>query len=269
MTDEAVIPLPDEPAEVERLPDEPEPEPEPEKVEEGEKSEPEPEETEGEEGDGDKEEEPPKKRRRPSKTEREISKLNATVDALKEALLSRKEEPKAPAAPPRQEDFPSYEDFVSAKARYEVRQEMEAEKAKEREQEQARRRENAQRSFADKARSLTEAGRTDFADYDEVVTDDLPITQEMALVLMEMEAGQKVTYHLGKNPDEAARIAKMHPLSAARELAKLEVKLTTQPAKKQTSAPKPPNTLGGGDKPLRDPSRMSMEEYRLWREKGG
>lgn len=54
-------------------------------------------------------------------------------------------------------------------------------------------------------------------------------------------------YHLGKNPDELRRIAGLDPISAIKEMAKLELKLTEAPTPKPrtTNAPAPVNPLSG------------------------
>lgn len=78
-------------------------------------------------------------------------------------------------------------------------------------------------------------------DYSEVVTDpSLSITQVMADVAMEMDNGPEVLYYLGKNPSLADEIARLSPLSAARELGRIEAKLLTKAAgEKVSKAPAP------------------------------
>lgn len=78
-------------------------------------------------------------------------------------------------------------------------------------------------------------------DYTEVVTNpNLSISQEMVDVSMEMENGPEVLYYLGKNPALADEIAHLSPLSAARELGRIEAKLLNKASgEKVSKAPAP------------------------------
>jgi hypothetical protein len=78
-------------------------------------------------------------------------------------------------------------------------------------------------------------------DYHDVVTNpSLSISQPMADVAMEMENGPEVLYYLGKNPALADEIAHLSPLSAARELGRIEAKLSTKESgEKVSKAPAP------------------------------
>lgn len=111
----------------------------------------------------------------------------------------------------------------------------------------------------------------DLPDFDQVFTQDLPITDLMGEFLTSTEVGPRMGYFLGKNRDVCARIAAMSdPQSqyydqagALRELARLEAQMTVQPVRRVSSAPKPVSTVGGkaagvAQKPL---SEVSYEEY--------
>jgi hypothetical protein len=262
----------------ERLPDEPEPQPEPQGGDDGEEKpdaeEPKPEdETEGEEDDGDGEkdepdEEKPKRRKRPGKFERRISRLEQENRALMERV-SRQDSPQPVTTPPKQDDFETYEDFLVAKAKHEAKAEIQQEFEDRNRQTVEHRREQAARERVQSHQERCEDARDKFDDFDDVAFDpDLPISDAMAHSIMDSEHGPEIQYHLGKHPAEARKIAQMNPLAAARELGKLEVKLTTPAPKKVTSAPPPVPTVKGGDTPSRDPSKMGYEEYRKAREAG-
>ena len=62
----------------------------------------------------------------------------------------------------------------------------------------------------------------------------------MAQTIQASEIGPDVIYWLGNNPKEAARISNLPPILQAREIGKIEVKLTSNPPVKKTStAPAP------------------------------
>ncbi len=91
------------------------------------------------------------------------------------------------------------------------------------------------------------------ADFDDVLAEaaSVPISEAMHVSIFESERGPEIAYHLAKQPDEAARIAKLGPLAAAREIGKIEAKLSSaEPAKPAAKPlPKPPAQAGGGHSP--------------------
>ncbi len=136
--------------------------------------------------------------------------------------------------------------------------------------------------------TVMEKGRAKYNDYNKLVlTDDLALTEVMTEAVLESESediAAEIFYYLGQNPDEAADIAKMSPLKAAREIERIAAKVLSkveekeedkaaekEPAEKvdkkkkltQADEPiKPVKTSGGIDK---DPNQMNPREYRAWR----
>jgi hypothetical protein len=102
-------------------------------------------------------------------------------------------------------------------------------------------------------------------DYDSVVNNPaLRITPTMAEVIKESDVGPEVAYHLGTNPQEAARIASLPQHRQAAELGKLEVRLSQpKPAPQtRTPPPPPPQTVSGISSGInKSPEDMSMAEY--------
>lgn len=87
-----------------------------------------------------------------------------------------------------------------------------------------------------------ENAREKYADYDQVTRNrDLSITPTMAEVIQASDIGPEVAYHLGQNPKEAERISRLPPLLQAKEIGRIEDKLSSAPpvVKKTTSAPDP------------------------------
>jgi hypothetical protein len=168
------------------------------------------------------------------------------------------------AAPPRQDQFDSYEDFEAARIEYAVEQRLKT--AREIEQ-----RESALRSF----QGRVEAVRDKLPDYDLYVGDPtLTITPLMAEVIRESEVGPEVAYHLGKNRSEAQRIAALPPHRQAAELGRLEAKLSMEQSPPNPNPrpnprnvpPAPPQTVAGLSAGLtKAPDDMSMAEYISWR----
>lgn len=108
--------------------------------------------------------------------------------------------------------------------------------------------------------------RERYTDYDAVTRNpNVAITPDMAEVIRDSDVGPEIAYHLGKNPQEAMRLAQLSPMRRAVEMGKLEARLTApKPVAKQPPAPLQPVTgiAAGGS---RDPGSMSMSEYAAWR----
>lgn len=167
------------------------------------------------------------------------------------------------------------------------------------ERESAARHQQALTTFRDRE----EAARERHDDYDELVYDeDLPVHAAAAAMIFEAEAGPEIAYYLASNPDEAAKIAAMSDARAALAIGRIEARVLaeqaapasepdeteTPPAEQAeaaeeapqqrppqprraptTQAPEPiPTVLGGGAAVTRDPSKMSMDEYREGRLSG-
>ena len=119
----------------------------------------------------------------------------------------------------------------------------------------------------------TEAFKKETPDYDEVIgnNDKVTITIAMATAIGDLgDTGPKVAYYLGKNPQEAERIAKLPLNQQALEIGRLEVKATATPKIQRTNAPAPIRPIVGGATPAaKDLSEMSMEEYAASRRKSG
>jgi hypothetical protein len=68
----------------------------------------------------------------------------------------------------------------------------------------------------------------------------LRITDAMAEAIQASEVGPDVAYYLGSNPKEAERISRLSQTLQGAEIAKLEVKIASNPpVKKTTAAPSP------------------------------
>jgi hypothetical protein len=86
-----------------------------------------------------------------------------------------------------------------------------------------------------------EEARTKYDDFEQVAYNPkLPITDVMAETIQSSDVGPELAYYLGSNPKEADRISRMTPFMQAKEIGKIEGKLSDNPpVKRTTSAPAP------------------------------
>jgi len=224
----------------------------------------------------------------PSKARRERRK--AEVQRLKESeaqakkdledtrsRLKRLEELAQTSQPPKQEDYPNYDDFLAAKmahtslAALDSRQKAELEKEVERQTQtiqgisQREQQEMAQ-NWADQA----EDARAKYVDFDKVVSaPDVSISPTMARMITASDAGADVAYYLGTNKAEAARIAQMSDLDAARSIGAIEARLSMPQVKTQSTTPDPVTPVRPKGTAQKRPEDMTHAEFAKWRASGG
>jgi hypothetical protein len=91
--------------------------------------------------------------------------------------------------------------------------------------------------------------------------DKLPISDAMALAIVDSELSTKLAHHLYGHPSEAERIFALSPARQAAEIGKLEERLSTAP--KTSKAPAPINPIGNGKTVTTKSSSAArtMDEY--------
>lgn len=210
-------------------------------------------------------------RRQSSRFERRIDKAyRERAEALARAeqfekRLAELEKPKSPDGEPTLAQFDyDPEKYAAAKAEFAKTQVAKESEAKAR-MEGAK--QEHQRLVSRWEKTVSKAD-TKYDDFDEIVGDLQPNTPFVAAI-MEAENGDDIAYHLGKNPDEAERIAKLPPLSQVREIGKLEAKfLATPPVqpKAPSKAPAPITPLAG-TAPVVSAEPLPSDDDRTWIEK--
>jgi hypothetical protein len=155
------------------------------------------------------------------------------------------------AAPVAPKEVPSIDNFESPDAYAEA---LALKKAEELLMQRDRQKEQAE--IVEAYGEREEKARDKYDDYEDVVYNPkLRITDVMAETIQHSEIGPDLAYWLGSNPKEAERIARLSPIMQAREIGKIEVKLTDNPTvKKTTSAPTPisPVTARSSGSPSHD-----------------
>jgi hypothetical protein len=189
------------------------------------------------------------------------------------AATPQPQQPAPTAEKPTVDKFDSYEAYIEAVADWKLEQ-----------REKARQAESA-RTLAEQQRTekvtafneRLETARDKYADFDEALSGSarVQISPAMHEAILESETGPDIAYHLAKNPAEALRIAKLSPIAAAKEIGKLETKLSAaaeEPAKpatasrKTTVAPEPARPVAGGTTVVeRNPDSMSYQDYKRFR----
>ncbi|MGE5650940.1 MAG: hypothetical protein ACM34A_12155 [Bacillota bacterium] len=106
----------------------------------------------------------------------------------------------------------------------------------------------AEQRFNESCNKVYAAGKTEFPDFDQAVANlqMVGVNRDFLELTTTSDAGAKLLHHLGTDLDEAARILALHPVQMARELTKLEFKLSQPQAKPVSKAPAPIKPIGTG-----------------------
>ena len=99
----------------------------------------------------------------------------------------------------------------------------------------------AQSAIIESYHDREEQARDKYDDFEQVAYNPkLPITDVMAQTIQSSDLGPDLAYYLGSNPKEADRIARLAPFLQAKEIGRIEAKLSDNPpVKKTSSAPAP------------------------------
>lgn len=105
----------------------------------------------------------------------------------------------------------------------------------------------AERQFNDSCNKVYEQGKAEFPNFDQAVSNLQLVgaSRDFLALIADSEAGAKLINHLGTDLDEAARLTSLPPLQMARELTKLEFKLSQPKTKPVSKAPAPITPVGG------------------------
>ena len=171
-----------------------------------------------------------------------------------------------PSQAPKLEQYNSIEEYLDALADHKASQKFDH-LAKEREAKESQTRQQQEvAKLHESYTKQTEQARQAYGDFDDVVQDpDLPISQAMAEAIMRSTNGADVAYYLGKNPDQAARIASLDPFSAAVEIGRIAATVVRPQPRKTSNAPPPIQPVGARATPVTDPDKMSADEWMKWR----
>ena len=171
-----------------------------------------------------------------------------------------------PSQAPKLEQYNSIEEYLDALADHKASQKFDH-LAKEREAKESQTRQQQEAAkLHESYTKQTEQARQAYGDFDDVVQDpDLPISQAMAEAIMRSTNGADVAYYLGKNPDQAARIASLDPFSAAVEIGRIAATVVRPQPRKTSNAPPPIQPVGARATPVTDPDKMSADEWIKWR----
>ena len=191
---------------------------------------------------------------------REKERLLSLVERLSDNGRPQKQETQSQGlSEPKREDFDDYEQFIEARAEFRAVKAVEARFKEQEQRQQQATQQSAQAKTLQDWNAKVSSAREKYADFDDAVAVDVPISKAMSEAMLDSDKGAEVAYYLAKNPSEAARIAALSPNGQIREIGKLEDRVA-KPVK-ASSAPDPIRPVGArsvGSDPLSDTLPMSQ-----------
>lgn len=234
-----------------------------------------------------KEERPRKKngfKKRIERFQKQLSSKDQEIEHWKSEALKSKSQPKNQSEVeghkndsqdnskrPKPEDFETFDQYNEALTDWKIDQREMAKDRKTKEESLKSEYQKTVTTFQERVKEFEKAN----ADFHDVLSDvdDIPLSVGLQEVVLSSESGPELIYELAKNREEYERINKLSPLMIAREIGRLEARLSSkQETKQQTitksKAPPPMNPLSGssGSGIKKRPDQMTGDEYLKWRQ---
>lgn len=179
---------------------------------------------------------------------------------------------------PKSDDFDSYDEYVSARIKHEAKELRKAEKAEEEKAKivgERKQRVETHNQRVDAYRKDNPEFDKNLAAFFEEQGTDFNLSMALEELLTESENGPQLLHELTKTPDEFERINSLGAMGIAREIGRLEAKLsnTSQTKKtesvktKTTKAPPPARPLNASSSNgKKSPEDMTQSEYERYRD---
>ena len=176
--------------------------------------------------------------------------------------------------PPVESDFQDYNAYLIAVGTYESLKAIDGRAVREAEENASKAqaridqlREQTQREIHMAWNDQVVEARTRYADFEQVAF-TAPISDGLAEMVATSDMGADVAYYLGTNRDEAARISHLTPLEQAKAIGRIEAQISLPKPKSTPQAPDPVAPVKPRGTAQKDPSKMSMAEYKAARMAG-
>lgn len=167
-----------------------------------------------------------------------------------------------PSAKPVSDNFATYDEYLEALADFKAEQKIVEidEKRRQAEYEQQQRSEVDRQT--ERRHALLDEGESKYADFEEVVSKStLQIAEPAYLAILESDISSELVYHLAKDAAEADRISKLSPYAQAKEIGKIEDRLSSKKPVIKSNAPPPINPVNGAKDFTKNLDSMTIEEY--------
>jgi hypothetical protein len=185
----------------------------------------------------------------------------ARAEAL-EAQLAKQRQPEPQQNKPSREQYNDDASYIDALTDWKIEQKLPqmVEKANVQKQQNTVQSEFAQREIKTKQ---------EYPDYEDVIAENgnIPVPRETVEAILSSEHGPDIRYYLAKNPEQAQALNRMSPISAVREIGRIEAKIAGEKElkskpKQTTKAPPPISPVKTGTGTVEtDLDKLDMKEF--------
>ncbi len=182
------------------------------------------------------------------------------------ALEKQEPKPADPADPleipgqPKEEDFDTTGDFVAAYSNWDYGRRKTEEAATDKKAQDEKSEQDLSTKFYERVDASGIKNRVE--NYEELISSSGTYSPAMKSLVMGSEQGPELALYLAQNTEVSQAISKMSPMGAAKEIGKLEIRVTQKPTRKTvTSAADPIKPLTGNDVPAVNMQTASQHEY--------
>lgn len=204
--------------------------------------------------------------KRINKLERKMERQRIESETRAQVLNEVQSKPEAAANKPKIEDFGDYADFQEALTDWKVDEKLRQLENQKTQSEARKTQESETQRTNERQAELIESGERKYEDFEEVVKSDKNSYSRAAyLAILESDQSADIVYHLAKNQEEAKRIAALPAYAQAKEIGKLEDRLSATKPVKASNAPKPVDPIGSGQANTKSIDNMSQDEYNAYR----
>jgi hypothetical protein len=166
------------------------------------------------------------------------------IDAEVENLIGK---------PPKESDFTDWAQFQRALNRWDMRAINAEDKIRAQKAERQVQSQEDAKEILEAFEARAEAFAKQVPDFREALdASDVTIARHVGELIVTSEKSHLIQYHLAKNPDRAKALNNMSHIAAAKEIGRLEDRLTLPKPKTETKASPPETPLTGGAKPSSD-----------------
>lgn len=198
--------------------------------------------------------------KRVNKLERKLEKQRIEQETRERVLSEVNRREPEPQGKPTPEQFTDYADYLEALADYKAEAKFAELTQKQREAQQRSQYQSEQERINDRKADLVQTGERKYDDFEEVVANSkAEIAEPAYLAILEADNSADILYYLAKNTADAERIAKLPPYAQAKEIGKLEDKLT-KPVK-LSNAPDPVTPIKGNAAIVKTYENMTVAEF--------
>lgn len=209
----------------------------------------------------------PKRLTRNQRLQRKAARLSTMVAeqaAELERLRQAREKSNSDSAPKEADFNGDYFAYQTAKAAHDAAQLVRKDLAERDERDMQRSVSERQREANEEFLERVEDIKKTVTDYDKVIDTFANAGGKFAPHVIEeirdSDKGPMLAYHIAKVPGLAAELNALSPRDAAREIGRLEAKVSLPQPKKQTQAPAPLAALKGGSAPTTDLARLAKSD---------